>query len=202
MTGKMAPGSKLIEAQIAEQLDVSRGPVREAIRQLVEEGLLEHVPYRGTVVRALTLKDIEELYSFRTLLESFAFKLVWPRRTPDFFAELDRKHELLLIDIEKQDQQAAIARELDLHGVVYAASEHRILLDSWNLLRSRLHFYFTIHQTAHQRAGALPDAHVGYVDKAKGADLQGMLAEIEEHMGRGLGKLREFVAGWNRNGAG
>lgn len=197
ISGKIPPGGKLVEAQVAEQLGVSRGPVREAVRQLVEEGLVEHVPYRGTVVKTLTLKDIEEIYSFRTLLESFAFKLIWPLRTPQFFAALDDRHHALQQAILKKDQQEAIRKEMDLHGLVYEYANHKILLDSWNMLRSRLHFYFTLHQRAHRREGALPDAHVRYVELAEGERLELMLAEIESHMRRGLEGVSEFVKNWN-----
>ena len=197
ISGKVPPGGKLVEAQIAEQLGVSRGPVREAIRQLTEEGLVEHIPYRGTLVKTLTLEDIQEIYSFRILLESFAFELVWPNRTPEFLEELDTRHQALQEAIRELDQQEAIKREMDLHGVVYAYASHKILLDSWHMLRGRLHFYFTLHQTAHQRAGALLDAHVRYVERAKGDDLNLMLQEIEEHMRRGLSRVGEFVRGWN-----
>lgn len=196
VSGRLPPGGKLVEAQIAEQLKVSRGPVREAIRQLVEEGLVEHIPYRGTVVKTLTLEEIEEIYSFRILLESFAFRLVWPRRTPEFFEELDERHQALKEAILAQDQQEAIRREMDLHGVVYAYANHKILHDSWSMLRGRLHVYFTLHQTAHHRAGALLDAHERYVELAKGEALETMLAEIENHMQRGLERVRAFVSSW------
>lgn len=197
VSGKLPPGGKVVEAQIAEQLGVSRGPVREAIRQLVEEGLVEHIPYRGTIVKSLTLEDIEEIYSFRILLESFAYRLVWHKRTPEFFETLDARHQDLQEAILKQDQQEAIRREMDLHGVVYEYANHKILMDSWNMLRGRLHFYFTLHQTAHKRAGALLDAHVRYVESAKGNDLDQMLQDIEHHMRRGLDRVGEFVKGWN-----
>lgn len=79
----LPPGSRLVETKLAEQLGVSRGPLREAIFELVKEGLLEQIPFRGTVVRSLSVEDIQEIYSFRTLLESFAFKLIWDKRTPE-----------------------------------------------------------------------------------------------------------------------
>lgn len=197
ISGKISPGGKLVEAHIAEQLGVSRGPVREAIRQLVEEGLVEHISYRGTLVKTLTLEDIEEIYSFRILLESFAFRLVWSKRTPEFFEELEARHQALQETIFKKDKQEAIKQELDLHGVVYEYANHKILMDTWKMLRARIHFYFTVHQTAHQRAGALLNAHDDYVELAKGEQLEPMLREIEEHMQRGLDRVGEFVRYWN-----
>ncbi len=189
----LQPGSRLVETKLAEQLGVSRGPLREAIFQLVKEGLLEQVSFRGTVVRSLSVQDIQEIYSFRILLESFAFKLVWPKRTVEYFAALDSRHRALNYAIYAGDQQQAIRREMDLHGLAYEFSNHRSLIESWNLMRGRLHFYFTLHQQAHKRAAALPDAHDRYVELSKGDDLDAMLHEVEDHMRRGLDTLEAFV---------
>jgi DNA-binding GntR family transcriptional regulator len=193
LEANLPPGERLVETSLSEQLGVSRGPLREAILQLVEEGLVDQVPFRGAVVRSLSVEDIKEIYSFRTLLESFAFKVVWDKRTPEFFRQLDSRHRALAYAIYSGDQQQAITREMDLHGLVYESSKHRSLIESWNLLRSRLHFYFTLHHAAHHRTAALPDAHDSYVARAKGDDLDAMIDEVEQHMRRGLDTLEAFV---------
>lgn len=190
----LPPGTRLVETKLAERLGVSRGPLREAIFQLADEGLVEQVPYRGTFVQTLSLVDIEQIYSFRVLLESFAFRLVWERRTPEFFRMLDARHRALTRAVYGGDQQQAIRRELDLHGLAYESSGHRPLVDTWHTLRGRLHFYLSLHQLAHGRVAALPDAHDDYVAFAKGDDLAAMLGEVERHMLRGLDTLRTFAA--------
>lgn len=193
MSGRIGPGERLIESQLAAQMGVSRGPLREAIFQLVEEGLLEQIPYRGTMVRTLHLKDLAEIYSFRTLIETFAFEAVWEKRDEAFFAELDRRHRALGEAIDQGDPEAAVTRELDLHGLVYEASDHQILLDTWEMLRRRLNVYFSLLQAAHNRVGPLRDAHDDYVRISKGESLDEMRSEIQAHMRRGLGKLEEFL---------
>src|SRR5215204_1983646 len=67
--GTLAPGTEFNQAQIAEQLGVSRGPIREALGQLEQEGLVQSTPYKGVIVTPLTRKYVEELYSVRTALE-------------------------------------------------------------------------------------------------------------------------------------
>src|SRR5690606_35021706 len=137
--GQIQPGEKVVEAQLAEQLGVSRGPLREAIRQLIEEGLIEQTPYKGSVVRTLSVRDIEEMYSYRILIESFAFERVWDRRGPEFFEALRSRYGALQAAIAAGDQQAAIRSEMDLHGTVYEFVDHGLLLESWLMLRGRLH---------------------------------------------------------------
>lgn len=193
LSGKLKPGERLVESQLATMMQVSRGPVREAIFQLVEEGLLEQIPYRGTIVRTLDLKDLTEIYSFRILIETFAFETVWDRRDSKYRSELDRRHRALSEAIDNGDPEGAITSELNLHGLVYEASGHRILLDTWIMLRRRLNVYFSLLQTAHNRIGPLRDAHDDYVRISKGESLEEMRREIEGHMRRGHGRLEEFL---------
>lgn len=74
-SGQLKPGARLTETELAEQLGMSRTPVREAIRQLEAEGLVDHQPRSGAVVRRLTYPEIMELYEMRTVLEGTAARL-------------------------------------------------------------------------------------------------------------------------------
>jgi DNA-binding GntR family transcriptional regulator len=71
-TGRFAPGQRLVEAELTAELGVSRGPVREALRRLAAEGLIELVPNRGAVVRRLSMTEALELFEIRTELEALA----------------------------------------------------------------------------------------------------------------------------------
>ena len=195
LSGEVPPGTQLVESQLAEQLGVSRGPVREAMRELAEEGLVMNAPYQGTFVAELTVKEIEEIYSLRTVLEVFAFELAWPRRDRNFRQEIDRRHAGLLSAIKLADPNVSIRAELHLHGLAYEWSDHALLQSYWQSLKSRLHFYLAVHQRAHGREGPKSDAHVNYVALAKGQDFEAMAAEIRHHMRRGLENVKRFVSG-------
>src|SRR5688500_3082861 len=80
--GVLKPGQRVLEVELAEELGVSRLPVREAIRQLEHEGLLVSQPHRGTFVAQVTPDDIREMFSLREALESLAARLVAARATP------------------------------------------------------------------------------------------------------------------------
>ena len=90
--GTLAPGTEFNQAQIAEQLGVSRGPIREALGQLEQEGLLQSVPYKGVIVTPLTRKYVEELYSVRTALELLALDRSIERMTD---AEIDHLDDIV-----------------------------------------------------------------------------------------------------------
>lgn len=193
LAGDLAPGTALVETTLATQFDVSRGPLREALRELIEEGLLVTVPYTGTHVISLSAGDIQEIYSMRIALERFAFEQAWERRDDTFAPELLRRNALLTAAIDAGNDGASIQAELDLHGLVYETSGHRMLQRTWHGLRGRLQLYWAAHHRAHATRGPRRDAHDSYVQAALGQDLAAMLDEITMHMGRGAKRTEAFV---------
>ncbi|HSH88674.1 MAG TPA: GntR family transcriptional regulator [Ramlibacter sp.] len=191
--GEISPGSPLVETALAEQFNVSRGPLREALRQLIEEGLLVTVPYTGTHVTPLSVTDVREIYSMRITLERFAFELAWPKRDAAFKRELRRRNTVLLAAIDAGDDAASIQAELDLHGFVFEASGHHLLQRTWASLRGRLQLYWAAHHRAHGIRGPRRDSHDDYVRIALGNDLQAMLDEVSSHMRRGAEQTEKFL---------
>lgn len=199
LAGEFAPGAPMVETALALRLGASRGPLREAMRQLIDEGLLVSVPYTGTRVIDLSVQDINDIYAMRTCLEQFAFELAWSRRTPDFAAELARRNTRLQQAIDASDDAGAIEAELDLHGLAYEWSGNRILLSTWNDIRGRLQLYWAAHHRAHGLTGPRRESHDDYLRLAIGDDLDAMKTEIRSHMRRGLEKTMAFVE--DRNAA-
>ena len=193
LAGDIPPGAPLVEAALSRRFDVSRGPLREALRQLIEEGLVVTVPYTGTHVAPLSVEDVQEIYSLRTALETFAFDQVWHRRDDRFRTELRRRNDALLATIDAGDDRASISTELQFHGLVYEASEHRLLQRAWHGLRGRLQLYWAAHHRAHGRRGPRRDSHDSYIAAALGDDLAAMRQEIADHMRRGAETTERFL---------
>src|SRR5436190_3117591 len=82
IAGELRPGDKLLETELADEFGVSRGPIREALRELSREGLVVDLPRRGTVVSTATLGDLIEVYDVRESLETFAAAQGIGRATP------------------------------------------------------------------------------------------------------------------------
>ena len=193
LTGELEPGATVVETKLATQFNVSRGPLREALRELIEEGLLITVPYTGTRVISLSVDDIREIYSMRITLERFAFEQAWAKRDDAFALELRRRNGRLIQAIDAGDDAASILAELELHGLVYEASGHKLLQRTWHSLRGRLQLYWAAHHRAHATRGPKRDSHDSYVQAALGDDLDMMLAEITNHMGRGAERTESFM---------
>jgi DNA-binding GntR family transcriptional regulator len=187
MKGELEAGSKLTETFLSKSLGISRAPLREAIRELIDMRLLVSQPYKGLFVRTASPEDLEEIYSLRTLLEKLAFERCWHKRTPEQLDKLKQLNAALIETIDQgNDADESISRELNLHSWCYTLSEHSLLIDSWERLKPSLHFYFTYHQRAHKRKGPFREAHEEYVALASGDDLPAMLDYLEKHMRQGL----------------
>ena len=200
LAGDIAPGAPLTETALSSRFNVSRGPLREAMRQLIEEGLLVTVPYTGTHVAALSVEDVREIYSLRTALEIFAFEQVWEHRDDRFRRELHRRNEALLGSIDAGDDRTSISTELALHGLVFEASGHKLLQRAWHGLRGRLQLYWAAHHRAHGMRGPRRDSHDSYIKAALGSDLAALRLEIADHMRRGAVVTERFVSGESRKG--
>ncbi len=194
ISGSIAPGAVVRETELAVRFGVSRGPLREAMSLLGEEGLLVSVPYTGTRVATVAMADVSEIYSLRTALESLAFRQIWSNRDAAFRLELGRRHQTLQQSLSAADRFVSTMAEVHLHSLVYEMCGHKLLLETWRRIAGRLQFYLAVHQTAHSRSGPLIDAHDRYVDLATGNDLDIMLAEIEHHMKRGVARLESFLS--------
>jgi DNA-binding GntR family transcriptional regulator len=194
LTGEIAPGAPIIEMTLAAQFGVSRGPLREAIRQLIDEGLLVQIPFTGTHVTDLSEADVREIYSLRTTIEIFAFELIWERRDAAFAEELRERQSALAHAIDAGDEMDCIRRELHLHALAYETADHHLLLNIWNGLRGRLQLYWASHHLAHGRRGPRRTSHDGFVTAALGDDLDTLRAEIRGHMRLGADETERFIA--------
>ncbi len=92
LNGMYNPGEKIVEAKLADELGVSRTPVREALKQLELDGLVENIPNRGVIVKGVTAQDIKDIYTIREAIEGIAAKWSVERMSQE---ELDSLKENL-----------------------------------------------------------------------------------------------------------
>jgi len=127
-----------MEVQLAEEMGVSRTPVREAIRKLELEGLAIMIARRGAYVSDLSIKDIAETFEIRTALESLAAGLAAERISPEGLEQLER----ILVQIGEcmEDENADRLAELDerFHAILYAASRNQRLSQIVSNLREQI----------------------------------------------------------------
>jgi DNA-binding GntR family transcriptional regulator len=134
LANRMKPGSRLLEAEVANRMGVSRAPVREAIRQLEQEGLVEFFPHRGAVVVGLPEDEIDAIYELRALIEERAIARACETATEDDLARL----RSLIVDMQAALKQRDIdeVAEIDLrfHGAIVELSGFSLLKHIWQSL--------------------------------------------------------------------
>jgi DNA-binding GntR family transcriptional regulator len=106
--GRLFPGERLVESKLVEELKVSRGPIREALRQLESEGLIKFESNKGVSVRKHSVSEIEQIYNLRFVIESYAARLCAEKATKDDIAYLRKLHEILKIAAGKSDYHSWI----------------------------------------------------------------------------------------------
>ncbi|MGH2627988.1 MAG: GntR family transcriptional regulator, partial [Anaerolineales bacterium] len=122
LSRQLRPGERLVQSDLAEQLGVSRTPIREALHRLASDGLVTIAPHKGATVAKFLLSDLEEIYSVRIALEGYAAYLAAQHITDEDLAKLDR----LLEEMEQAFQASDRARLLEVNRKfdtgIYAAS--------------------------------------------------------------------------------
>jgi DNA-binding GntR family transcriptional regulator len=198
LTGQLEPGQKVNELRIAEQMRVSRAPLREAIRELVQQGLLISIPYAGTAVIDVTAKDIEDAYSLNKVLDEFAIERTWPNRGGRFFEELERRHQAVKRATRDKDTTRQIETALALHGLIHEWADNSILLETWQRLASLLQMYFALHQRARNEPVPAEDLHEDYVRVLKGDDMRAAQRLAREHIDMDFEELISYARGLER----
>ena len=136
--GIFTPGERLMEIQLAEEMGVSRTPVREAIRKLELEGFVVMIPRRGTYVADISIKDINEVYEIRTALDILAAGLAAERINDDELEEMQRLLVEIGTYIEKGDMEKIVEIDSAFHDVLYRASRNERLVNIINNLREQI----------------------------------------------------------------
>lgn len=139
--GELAPGAHLREAELAAELDVSRGPVREALATLESEGTVEIRRHRGAFVSVLTAEDVEEVHTLREAVETLAAERAATRLDAAHVARLDAILAAMGATSGSVEPQEAVRLDLSFHDVVYEAADHTRLRRVWASIRSQVSFF-------------------------------------------------------------
>jgi DNA-binding GntR family transcriptional regulator len=135
LSNDIAPGTRLVMREVANQYDASDIPVREALRMLERDGLVETAPYRGATVTTITAKEVEETYFIRSHLESIATGLAAERITDSELAQLDALMTKMRAAVDAHDGPEFSDLNREFHRTIVAACGNDMLrelvMDIW-----------------------------------------------------------------------
>jgi GntR family transcriptional regulator of gluconate operon len=190
ISGAIEDGTHLSEDSLATRFDVSRGPVRDALRQLESEGLVEnrrkrlYVSFRGQ-------RDIEELYSLREGLESMALRLAIERTDADGWQEVQQLVDAMAAAASSDDPEAFDLADMEFHTSFYRLSEHRRLAEAWRPYQRTFEVLLDMSNTADMHAAVVD--HQRFLDVVKAGDADAAVDHLREHLIRARGRVRDLV---------
>ncbi len=180
--GILEPGERLMEVQLAEELGISRTPVREAIRKLEQEGYVIMMPRRGTYVSDVSVRDIKEIFEIRSALESLSTGLAARRIEPE---ELETLQSLLTeIEgyIEENDIDKIVETDIKFHGLLYQVSRNERLVGIVSNLKDQLARFRTLSMSYPGRLRETLEEHRDMVEAIADGDAGGAREAAERHM--------------------
>lgn len=193
LRGEMLPGSRIREAEIAEDFGVSRGPVREALRTLEVAGLVLRMPRQASYVAPVRRQDVDELYTLRTAIEELAIRRSLREPEPALTDELAASVKSLQSALTVGDLGQVVDSDIDFHSVFYNHADHHRLVALWGTLTDPLRIMMRL---SSRRSD--PDwttsigGHLLIAKLAAEQDVQGCVDATTEH----LSNARHLVMGF------
>jgi DNA-binding GntR family transcriptional regulator len=201
VSGSLRPGERVNEVQVAEQLGVSRGTLREAIRNLEQEGLLETIPHRGTFVRALSPEEVTHVYEVRASLESRAARSAAQHLDAEMGVRLQAALERLArADSPDATFQERLDADLEFHETICEASGNPVLVRIWRSLVGQITAVMLNAGPQMIRRLQSRESHQILLDAIEGGDDATILAAFQEHFTYGAEQLTEAMRQREREG--
>lgn len=178
--GVFRPGDRLREENVGGRLSLSRTPVREALRRLEAERIVEHRPRIGAVIRRLSHTEIVELYEMRIFLERTAAEIAAKHGTETEFDALDDLNKE--IEQERGNPARAAAINRDFHQGLYLACRNRFLLEAARSLNNSLLLLGPTTYTGDERINVVVGQHAEILDALRRGDAEAAGAAAETHL--------------------
>ena len=179
LSGRMLPGAALVETALAEKMNVSRAPIREAIQILENDGLVETIAYKGKRVKPLTAREVAETYSLREVFEVMAVRLILENGAP---LDTLRTHcDEMTAAAEADNFEALVVADEAFHHALIRLADHNLLLTSWKNLYLRIHQIMALRNRDERNLTEVAGNHPPIVQALADGDADRAINLISEH---------------------
>lgn len=183
ITGQFQPGDRLVEEELSQQMRISRGPLREALRQLEQEGLVVSFPYRATEVIGVSDEEVRDvLLPIRLTLERFAFRHALPLLTDADFTELDEMVAMMQSAGEAGDLGRVVELDVQFHELILARSAQPHCAQIWRTISPRVRAYFYRCGPRHHALTDIAEEHRDLLAAMRTGDTVRVMATLEPHI--------------------
>lgn len=200
VSGDIKPGERLMEVSLADQMGVSRTPVREAIRRLEAEGLVTMIPRKGTHVSELSVKDIMDVLEVRAVLDKLATDLASKRIQSAQLKALESVHKQYISCVEKDNVEGAIKKDVEFHDIIYAASGNPRLVTVAASLREHIYRFRVMYMSGNLIAENVLNEHNEILQALREAQNNVASNLAEKHIRNQMETIIKTVTEDNRRG--
>ncbi len=179
--GSYPPGSRIVETRVAQELGVSQGPVREALRDLEQLGCVAHEPYRGCSVRAFSASELLDAFPVRAALEALAARLAAERITDEQLDELDEHLGRMRAAARRGDAHDQSQANAWFHATIVRAARNSMLERQWRLLEPFSRTYLTVSRPGIDLVH-LSDRHVPILDALRRREPDAAADAMHDHL--------------------
>lgn len=190
----LKPGERLMEQELAEEMGVSRTPVREALRKLELEGYVVMIPRKGAYVAGLSIKDINNVFEIRGALETLAAGLAASRATQEEIEEMERNLVMEAALFETSDLPKTIEVDTRFHELIYRASKNNRLQNMLKDLRDQVQRFRTTTLAVPGRMKFALDEHRRIVEAIAAGNVQEAKLAIREHIENAESALLKVIS--------
>jgi len=191
--GHLSPGTRLNEGQLGQMLGVSRTPLREAIKYLASEGLVELVPSRGAVVKRFGAKDVQDMLLVLGTLEELAAKLACVIASDEGIAEIRGLHDRMVQHYKAGDRLEYYKLNQNIHTAIVALSGNAPLAEIHAMLQTRLkRIRFIGHEGPEKWAAAVAE-HEEMIEALEARDQQRLAAVLGRHLTNAWERVRGAI---------
>jgi DNA-binding GntR family transcriptional regulator len=181
LTGRLRPGTRIVETKLAQQFGVSQAPVREALRDLALYGFVVNSPFRGTRVRRITPEELLEIYPIRAALEGVAAAAAAARIDEATLNQLEDLIATMRDAAARNDQWAQVNADGAFHHTIITAAGNRMLEHVWQTMRLSVTTCVT-HSLTHRSLHEITERHVPVLEALRSRDPVKAEAAIRRHI--------------------
>lgn len=183
-SGELLPGERLVEDRLAERMGVSRPPLREALKNLQHDGLVQRLPRGGTAVRSLTHHDVYEIYTLRAELERLALQLALPDPDPVRLQACRTAIAAMRSAAEVSDEAAMTRTGLQFHITLVALAGHQRVENTYRSMALQMELCMVLNNDARRGLEDLQqhvDRHQQILDVIESGDTDGAVRALRDH---------------------
>jgi DNA-binding GntR family transcriptional regulator len=204
LSGRLPPGTRIVETRLAQEMGVSQAPVREALRDLELFGFVTSSPFRGTQVRKISIEDLLEVYPVRAALESVAARTAAACIDDETLVRLAELIDSMRQAAARGDHRAHVDADFQFHQTIIKASGNRMLQHVWQTMRLATTTFVThsMTQLTHRSLDEIGERHVPVLEALRAHDPQLAEAAMRRHIEEPGDWIRDAIAASEKDAAG